>query len=155
MKHFQAILGGWQLNGLFIARSGTPVNIAGVRVAENRPQGFTNHPNQIDRARILGGAGLGALWFDTSVFVEPTPGSVGNVGRNNLRGPGYLNYDAGLFRNFKFGEKLTAQFRAEAFNVTNSTHFYNPDGNFTSRTFGMITASFSERQIRFGLRLLF
>ncbi len=149
------ILGGWQLNGVFSARSGTPIDITGVNLTENRPLGFTNRPNVISQPNILGGTGGGALFFDTSVFVEPAPGTLGNVGRNTVRGPKFFNYNASIFRNFTLGERLRMQFRAEGFNVTNTPHFNDPSGNFTSANFGRITTSFGERQIRFGLRFLF
>jgi hypothetical protein len=50
---------------------------------------------------------------------------------------------------------MQLQFRATAFNLTNTAHFDVPDGTFTANTFGQITSSFGERRVRFGLRLTF
>ncbi len=151
----KSIFGGFQLNGVFSARSGTPVDIIGVNLSDNRPQGFTNRPNVIAAPSILGGTGGGALYFDTAAFVEPAPGTFGNVGRNTVRGPNFYNYNLGVFRNFTLKERYRFQFRADAFNLTNTPHFNDPSGNFTNANFGRITTSFGERQIRFGLHLDF
>lgn len=150
-----AVLGGWTLSGVFSARTGTPVDITGVNLAANRFQGITNRPNVVAAPRILGGTGPGQLWFDPGAFVEPVAGTFGNVGRNTVRGPGYANYNATLLRNFSLSERFKLQFRATAFNVTNTAHFNDPSGAFTSGSFGVITSSFGERRIRFGLRLTF
>ncbi len=149
------ILGGFTLSGVFTARSGTPVDIGGTNLSSTRAQGTVNRPNVTATPRILGGLGPGQLFFDTSVFVDPAPGTFGNAGRNSLRGPSYYNYNATLSRTFALGEKFNLQFQASAFNVTNTPHFRNPSGDFTSSTFGQSRTTFGERQIRFGLKLLF
>jgi hypothetical protein len=76
-------------------------------------------------------------------------------GRNSVRGPGWWNLDLGLFRRFPIGP-TTLEARVEAFNLTNTPHFNNPDGNVNSPGFMTITsANPDERQIRLGLRLSF
>ncbi len=65
--------------------------------------------------------------------------ALGNAGRNIIRGPGYFDMDANLFRNFKITEFLTFQFEADAFGVTNTPHFSNPDANLTDTNFGIVT----------------
>ena len=79
-----------------------------------------------------------------------------------MRGPGVVNMDLSLFRTFKLTERFNLQFRAEAFNVSNTPHFGNPNGNVNSSNFGKITATQSaadavgrSREFRFGLRLGF
>ena len=85
----------------------------------------------------------------------------GNVGRNTMRGPGVKNLDASLFRTFKVTSGTDLQFRAEAFNVTNTPHFANPNGNVNSSNFGQVLnintadAMGQSREFRFGLRLGF
>jgi hypothetical protein len=148
------ILGGFRLSGVISVRSGTPVNITGVRLAANTGQGFTNHPSSTGPVKYLYGTGRGELWFDTSTFVEPTPGTIGTVGRNTVRGPGYQNWNATLSRTFRFQERFRLNMMLSGFNVTNSTHFNDPAGSFTG-SFGQITSSFGERQVRIGARLEF
>ena len=92
----------------------------------------------------------------------------GNSGLNSLRGPGVVNLDLGLFREFSATERIKIQFRAESFNATNTPHFNNPGTNVSNlllnsngsvsalRGFAEITsAQDDERQFRFGLRISF
>jgi len=152
----QGLLGGFTLSGSFVARSGTPVDITGTLGNTNTTtQGSANRPNQTGPAAILGGLGRGQLYFDTSVFVNPDPFTFGNAGRNSIRGPHYINYNATLARMFSFGERFRLQAQMAVFNVTNSPHFRNPEGSFTDGLFGQSTETFGERQIRFGLKFLF
>ena len=150
-----AILGGFRLSGVFSARTGVPVNISGTRLASNATQGVTTHPSSTGPVRYLGGEGRGQLWFDTSTFVEPAPGTLGTVGRNIVRGPGYLNYNLSLSRTFAFTERFRLNMMMSAFNLPNSIHFGDPAGAITSGTFGQITTSSGERQVRLGARLEF
>jgi outer membrane receptor protein involved in Fe transport len=162
----RGLLGGFTISGIFAARTGTPVDILGSTAAGTITSGTTNfnRPNQIGPVRILGGFGRGQLYFDRDVFVNPDPGTFGNVGRNSLRGPHYINYNATLARTFTFGERFRLQAQMTAFNVTNSPHFNDPSGTFNASStnvfsaassFGQSTSTFGERQIRFGLRFLF
>ena len=149
-----AILGGFRLSGVFSARTGTPVNITGTRLTANTTQGVTNRPSSTGPVQYLGGTGRGELWFDTSTFVEPIPGTLGTVGRNTVRGPGYVNDNLTLSRVFRFTERYRLNVMFSAFNLTNTTHFNDPSGSFTG-SFGQITSSFGERQVRIGGRIEF
>ncbi len=152
---WRGLFGGFTFSGVFAARTGTPVDITGTSLTSTVAPGTTNRPNQTGEARILGGLGPGQLYFDTSVFVNPDPFTFGNVGRNSLRGPHYINYNATLARTFSFGERFSVQGLMTVFNVTNTPHFNDPSGSFTASTFGQSTSTFGERSIRFGLRFLF
>jgi len=149
------IFGGWMISGIFSARNSAPVTVTGNNLAENKPVGTTNGPDATGRPRILGGTGRGELWFDTSVFAEPAAGKWGNAGRNSIWGPNYYNYSATIARNFLIQEKYTLQFSAIMHNLTNTTHFNNPSGSFTSTAFGQIQSSYGERRVQLGLRLTF
>ncbi len=150
-----AIFGGFTLSGVFTARSGSPIDITGSNAALTTTIGSANRPNLVGEVRYLGGLGPGQLYFDTSAFANPAPGTFGNVGRNSLRGPNFFNYNATLARTFSFGERFKLQAQMTAFNVTNTPHFRNPSGTFTSGNFGVSTSTFGERQIRFGLKFSF
>jgi hypothetical protein len=126
-------------------------------------------------------------WFDTTSFTHPavinpngqtsTFIQPGSLGRNQIFGPGYRDLDTSLFKDFNFTEKIVGQLRAEAFNVTNTPAFTNPNGNLDncsfvgktvtstcspnmgsdSGTFGQINATrtHSERQLQLAFRLSF
>jgi hypothetical protein len=63
-----------------------------------------------------------------TVLVPPAAGTIGNAGRGIFRGPSFKNWDVSVVKDEKFKERLTAQFRAEFFNVLNHPNFYNPTG---------------------------
>jgi hypothetical protein len=63
-----------------------------------------------------------------SFLLPNAAGTFGNLGRNVFRDTGFRNLDLSVSKNWKFKERLTAQFRAEAFNLTNHPNFANPWG---------------------------
>jgi len=73
-----------------------------------------------------GQIGPGKTWFDPYAFMPVTTARFGRTGRNLMRGPGLVNLDASVFRDFRLSEGWTMQFRAESFNVTNTLAFMNP-----------------------------
>jgi hypothetical protein len=156
-----AIFGGWQLNGLFAAYSGRPFTLTASGSSLNMP-GNQQTPDQVkENVEILGNVGGDGTYFDTTAFKRVTEVRFGNVGRNTMRGPGLANLDLSLFRTFKLGPQTNLQFRAEAFNATNTPHFSNPNGNVNSSNFGKVLstqtayATGRSREFRFGLRLSF
>lgn len=159
-----ALLGGFTLGGTVSARSGQPISVVGTRTANNSglgfPGSFPNRPNLIGPIRILGGAGPGDPYFDTSVFQEAAQGTIGNAGRGIVRGPGFVSYNVSLSRTFvmpfrALKERTRVQLRADVFNLTNSPQYRNPEGTISDPQFGEITTSYNERQVRLGLRIVF
>ena len=158
----KAVLGGWQFNGVFSAYQGRQFMLSASGAALNMP-GNAQTPDQVKASvATLGLVGDDGTWFDTGAFARPTGARFGNVGRNTMRGPGVVNADLSLFRTFKFTEHLNMQFRAESFNLSNTPHFANPNGNANSSSFGRILSTQSgadavgrSRELRFGLRLGF
>ncbi|MBV9082967.1 MAG: TonB-dependent receptor, partial [Acidobacteriaceae bacterium] len=172
------IAGGWQLNSLISAYSGTPFTVMASNTSLNapNPSGNNERADQIKpTVQILGGVGPNSPYFDPLAYAPVTTARFGTSGYDSLRGPGTLNTDAGLFRNFRITERFRAEFRAEALNVTNTPHFSNP-GNLNvsnvvlnpDRTirnlggFGTITSTtgtgregIDERVLRFAVRITF
>ena len=160
------ILGGWQINGIFSSFQGRQYTLSAPDASLNMP-GNTQTPDQVkSTVQKIGCAGPdpGCTFFDTSAFAPVTEVRFGNVGRNTMRAPGVVNMDLSLFRTFKLTEKFGLQFRAEAFNLSNTPHFNAPDSDVSSSDFGKITSTDNgestsaggrSREIRFGLRLSF
>lgn len=159
------LAGGWQINGIFSAFSGTPFTVTGPSNTLNAP-GNTQTANLIGAGKVavLGGIGPGQHYFDTSRFAPVPSGTFafGTGGFDILRGPGQANIDFSLFRSFRISERLGLQFRGEALNLTNSPHFGNPQGSVTSGAFGQITGlgsvgreGIDQRIFRLGLYLTF
>jgi hypothetical protein len=166
-----ALLGGWQVNGLFSAYSGTPFSVSSGGGSLNLP-GSSQRADLVGEVRKLGGVGAGQAYYDWTAFRPVTEPRFGTAGYNILRGPELINLDMGLFRRFSVTERVSIQFRAEAFNATNTPHFnnpsnnisnlqLNPDGTFRSGVFevtgvnGVGREGIDERVFRFGLRIGF
>jgi hypothetical protein len=162
------LLGGWQINGIFSSLSGTPFTVTAAATSLNSPGNAQTADQVKPKVEKLGQVGNGTSWFDPYAFLPVTGVRFGNSGRNTLRGPGLVNLDASVFRNFRLTERFNLQFRTEAFNVSNTPAFNNPGANasapiraqdgtitnlggFTSIT----SAQATERQIRFALKLSF
>ena len=153
------IVGGWQLSGLFQAQSGTPLNITGNGTLFNTP-GNTAYANLNGENTVLGGLGPGQLYFDPTVYSLPAAGTQGNMKRNaGPDGPGFWQLDMSLFKRFSVGGSRFAEFRVDAFNVTNSVRWANPVTGFSTaagNTFGQITGTNgAQRSLRFGGRFVF
>ncbi len=151
-----AVIGGWQFNGITTFQSGTPLtisanNTAGLFNPLTRPNTNGNDPN-------LSGPVHDRLskYFDTSVYSQPAPFTFGNVGPTvNIRNDGIKTFDLSLFKEFAPLERLRVQFRVEALNAFNTPRFGSPNTSVTSNTFGQITSQAnSPRQLQFGLKLL-
>jgi hypothetical protein len=151
----KAILGGWQINGIFSAVQGGQFTLSSSGSSLNMP-GNAQTPDQIKPdVAILGGL-YDSPYFDTSAFARVSEVRFGTVGRNTMRGPATVNMDFSLFRKFKITERLNMEFRVESFNLTNTPHFGNPNGNANSSNFGTIRADANDpRSFRFGLRMAF
>jgi hypothetical protein len=162
------IIGNWQLNGIFSAMTGTPFTVGSAGTSVDAPGNTQTADQVLPKVAIPGGVGRGSSYFDPYAFAPVTAVRFGNSGRNILRGPGLVNLDASIFRDFPISERFKLQFRAEAFNVSNTPAFNNPGATVTSATrnaSGVITnlggfteitsALATERQFRFALKLMF
>ena len=166
-----AFLTGWQLSGVMTARTGYPVTITdGFSQAfsgggANRPNlvaGCSNNPKNTT-------GDITQSYFDKTCFSLPAVGVLGNLGRNTLIGPGFVNLDTSLSKTTripKISEQFAVQFRAEFFNILNHPNFGAPaagvfvqganGGGSLNPTAGRITTtSNAARQIQFGLKIMF
>jgi len=151
------VLGDWQLNGIFSAYSGLPLDFRISATSLNEP-GNVNRPNLTGTFKVLGAVGPGSQWFDTSagIFTAPAPATYGTMGRNLFSGPSYVNLDFSVFRRFRVTERVAAEFRVESFNFTNTPHFNPPGVTMGNADFGQVTGTLGDpRRIGFGLKLTF
>jgi len=143
--------GGWQLNTIVQAQTGTPVTIL-------TPQFGSNYsPRSTATGPILLPHSISGKWFDTTNIVATPLGSQGNIARNAVFGPGLASGDVSIFKTLHFTERLGTELRAEAFNITNTPQFQNPDSYTSDGNFGHITATrqYSSRQLQMAIRVLF
>jgi hypothetical protein len=160
----RAVLGSWQLNGNFSARTGTPMNFGGNSGVLNAP-GNGNTLNYFGPGgiRILHGVGRDAPWFSPAIcsatvtaqcFAQPANLQFGNLGHNVISGPGTWYVDLAVFRQFTISERVKVQLRGESFSVVNSPQWNNPDTNIGNKTFGFITSAGGNRSVQLGTKVI-
>ncbi len=169
-------LGGWQLNGILSIASGKPLNFAGSTAVLKAP-GNANNLNYFGPGgiQILKGNGRSAPWFNNTICnFNPAKGALvttgcfaqpgaengglpefGNLGWNNINGPGFWNLDASIFRNFQITERFKLQIRGEALSAVNTPNWNNPNTDINSSNFGLITGAGGARSVQLAAKLYF
>jgi hypothetical protein len=141
-----ALLGGWQINGIVGLHSGLPVNVVQNGSVQNY-QGL--RPNLVHDPNLSHPTiGKQGQYFDPTAFCDAftNPACLGkdqpgDLGRNYLRGPGFFNMDFSLFKNIALTEKSQLQLRVEAFNLTNTPQFAVPNSDMAAQYFGKVTST--------------
>ena len=171
------VLGGWVINGIVSGRTGFPTDI-NTNVIPPTFQTYNVASCVAGVSKKLPNAGVDG-YFNPAAFTvpQPLPGGktvgLGNCGHFPVTGPGSKNFDSSLFKNFYFGHSETRylQFRAEAFNTSNTPTFELPDAsnvtltcegalgaicNSTNPNFGkLVNGSATGRQLQFAAKLYF
>lgn len=167
------LLGGWQVSGLFTSVSNTPVDMSADGTSLNASGNHQNPDRTCSTIGMPQVVGYGQNWFNTSCFSGVDTQRFGNSAQYIFDGPHLYNLDAALFRTFKLSERFSLQFRAQAFNATNTPAFSNPSGGCggipggaasgcDSSSFGQVrgTTNFARegenfREFEFNARVLF
>ena len=152
-----AILGGWQANGVITLQSGAPLTITASNTAGLfNPVTRANWNGQDPR---LDGPADERLqrWFNTSVFSQPPAFTFGNAGATSalVRSHGVKNLDLSFFKHFSLPGRVRLQTRIEAFNALNRVQFGSPNLGVTSSSFGVVASQANTpRQMQFGVKAL-
>ncbi len=153
-RPLDAIIGGWQLGGIFTVQGGFPFTPSMSSDPANVGFAYARRPDVVGTGRV--DSCTAQRCFNIADFRVPAPFTIGNAGRNILRGPRFTNLDFSLFKNFNFTERIYLQFRAEAFNALNHTQFNNPNTNIELPASGGHIFSARDARIgQFGLKLYF
>jgi hypothetical protein len=152
------VVGGWQTNAILGLHSGTPYTLGVSGDIANT--GNSNNAGFYERLNVIGDPNLGnpttAQWFNTKAFAVPANFTYGNLGRNTARSNWSRNLDLSLFRDFRVRERMRLQFRAEAFNVTNTPVWGTPVVNFSNANFGrVLSVANTPRQLQLALKMRF
>jgi hypothetical protein len=166
------IVGGWKLTGIVSIVSGLPFTASTNGSNLNTP-GTTETATLTGKFNKLKGIGASSYWFDPTVFSVPngctgatagvftgtqgnggtyTPSTctapvLGNTGRNQFRGPGYIQDNASIFKKFNVYHEMAAEVRFDAFQLSNTPQFGLPSSNNpTSSAFGTITSTLGSGQ---------
>jgi len=142
------ILGDWQMNTLWTWESGLPLDIYMSSASSLNAPGNINRPNVNGPVTILGNIGPGQQYFDPSAFSAPAPNTFGNLGRNVLHGPGIFQVDFSLLKKIRVTERVNAELRGEAFNLTNHPLFDRPNSAFGGQGFGQVTTAQGTQSVK-------
>jgi hypothetical protein len=160
----------WTFSTIFQARSGQPFigNVGGDQAYNGMAYTggsalpIPQRPNQLLADVASPTRGQGCLpspcvsWFNANAVAMPAPGTYGNMGVGTLRGAGFWDWSQTVSRRFQVAEGQQVEFRAEAFNVTNSVRLGNPIVNLSGGQFGKITTSNAgPRIMQFALKYVF
>jgi len=166
-------LGGWHLNGIYTLSAGLPfdVSVGGCSNSYTRPDLVGSIHISPGNLKNYVSPSAFALPPATVYGGACTYNRPGNAARNVLRGPGLSNIDLAIFKDFSISERAKLQFRAQAYNLTNTPHFGQPNGFLGSSSvnssgqitaspnpnFGQITSTlpYTYRQLELGLRVIF
>ncbi len=161
-----ALVNGWQLNGIISLTDGHPLTVRDTSSTQNSRIGS----NEMLRADLIPGGDNNPVlggpdkYFDDTQFLNSQIGFFGTVGRNTVTSPGLATFDMSLFKDFQISEGSKIQFRTEMFNLFNHANFGSPDMTIFSSSSrpdrlrrdsgaGSITRTRTPgRQIQFGLK---
>jgi hypothetical protein len=153
------VVGGWQLGSIVTLVSGFPLSpVCGSGAVQNGdgacyPDNLGQNPN------LARGSQDPRRWFDTGAFVNRLPNSgfrYGNAGRNTIIGPGVINWDFSLLKEFRLNERHNLELRWEVFNLPNHPLWDIPGGTVGAPNYGVISATkIDNRQMQLALRYAF
>jgi hypothetical protein len=141
-------IAGWEIAGLVRIQSGDAMAVTQA-TNNNSSLGFAvQRPNRVGDPNAIEGRSV-ARYFNTAAFKAAPQFVIGTSSRNPVRGPGLQNADLMIGKTFRITESTKLEFRAEAFNVTNTPPLNDPNGSFGSAAFGSITSAGNPRVFEF------
>jgi len=154
-RHARLLLGGFQIGGVLMARTGAPFNVTqGSALVDSRPdyvQGSPYFPGYRNTLQFLNPRAFAAVPVVAASGATERPGT---LGRNALRSPGAWTVDLALSKRLQFSERLNLQIRADAFNAFNHTSLAGVSSDINAGNFGRVTSA-TARVVQFNARLTF
>jgi hypothetical protein len=147
-------LAGWEIGGIVRIQAGDAVPVT---QATNTLSAFgyaVQRPNRIADPNDFATRSA-SQWFNKAAFAAAGQFAIGNSSRNPVRGPGLQDADLILSKSFRLTERTRIDFRAEAFNVSNTPPLNDPNGSYGSAAFGTITSAANPRDFEFALKVKF
>ncbi len=157
-------LGGWQFSSILAINTGLPLSVfqsgsrgdvAGLGILDSSGLGSTARPNLVGNPNASAPHTFNK-WFNTSAFATNTVlGTDGTAGRGSVRGPGFWKLDTAFEKTFRITKSTGFNFRAAAYNTTNSVSYQGIRTTLTSSTFGKVTTVRDARVLQLAARLTF
>jgi hypothetical protein len=161
---------GWQITGIESWHTGVPFSLSEGDQADLQNNFDAERPNVVAGCNVYANQNV-HQWYNPLCFTASDYGTVGNMGRNALVGPGYVETDIGVTKDTRITERVSLQFRAELFNLFNHPNFATPSGTavfsaglnpIRTSTAGAITTLIGSgglsnvaRQTQFSMKLIF
>jgi carboxypeptidase family protein len=155
----KALLGGWNVSGVFRYESGRPLRINMANDMAGLLFNTRKRPNRTGADGVAAGGDFNPLtdnYFNRDAWQDPGPLTFGNAPRadGSVRSFRVYNEDVTLSKNFDLKGDLKMRFVAQVGNILNRTTFCNPNTNFSSSAFGQVSTQCNQaRSVQFGLRL--
>jgi trimeric autotransporter adhesin len=155
-----ALFGNWRFSGNIGAQTGTPytAQVTGTSAANTGSGGvFATRADEICDPNLLAGGRAPLHFFNTSCFVVPAAGELGNAARNTIIGPGMFTWNAQIAKTFQLGkdQQHRLDFRWEVSNLTNTPNLTGLSTLVNSRTFGQVVGAGSMRAMNVVARFTF
>ncbi len=149
-----SLLGGWEFSGITLAQTGLPLNPTLSYDNLGLGGNTTDRPNQVS---ALTYPSTVTQWFNTAAFAAPAQLAFGNAQEGAIRGPGRLNFNLSMFKNFlmPWREGMNLRFGAEFYNALNHTQFDAVNTSFGNSAFGQVTSTYDPRTIELSLKFSF
>jgi len=158
-RTLRAVASNWRLVGSFRATTGAWLTITTGADRMLNGQAGTQRVNQVSTSyyadQSVNPVNGGIRFLAPTAFAQPAIGTLGDMGRNLVRGPGSKNLDFALTRAFNVGGSRTIEIRGEAFNAFNWFQWGNPNTSLVSATFGQITSALAPRVIQLATKFTF
>ena len=143
---------GWRLSGVYRYQTGAFLTLtSGIDRALNSVA--AQRPNQVLATPY--GARTLTNYLNPAAFVQPALGTIGTMGPRNVAGPAFWGLDMSVSRVFQIREGERLEFRAEAYNLTNSLRMGPPTTGLNSSQFGQVTTALDPRLLEFAMKFVF
>ena len=165
-SHARTLTQGWAISGITRIASGFPVTISSDgdnSLMGSLPNGVNN--KSIDLPDFTPGSldlnhnpRNGLSYFNTALFAPNALGTPGSASRRSFHGPGMINFDLALLRNFRLTEAKALQFRLETFNTFNHAQFFSPvavNGDIDNNLFGQVVKAAPPRLVQLAVKFTF
>jgi hypothetical protein len=158
-KKLRLLATGWRISGIYRVTSGAPFTVT--LPGDTQLSGTTGQrPNQILGDPYCAHQNT-SCWINPAAFATPAAGTLGNMGKYNVLGPGFWQIDMALSRIFKIRERINWELRGEAFNLSNSMRPGSTvagtylQTNIGTNTFGQITSALDPRIVQVAMKVVF
>jgi hypothetical protein len=154
----RGVAGDWQITGVLSAQTGPPLTLYAGKdqsltgIGSDRGQLISQ---QTSKDGPCANTAPCLSYLNPAAFALPATGQFGNLGKGAFNGPGLVNLDAGLFKNFPISDRYRLQFRGEFFNTFNHANFLSPVTTVSGAGFGNLLSASDPRIVQLALKVFF